>query len=98
MSDRLLVRVLLVSAWLALLAGIAVAAVLWSTSVRDVEVTRTITAHGRLTFKDVLREVSAWRIAGGGLALLGGVLAWSLSLTAARVARRLPEADRSADR
>jgi hypothetical protein len=45
-----------------------------------VSITRTITAHARLTFQDIETNVSVFRISMGFVALLLGLTAWAVLL------------------
>lgn len=73
-------RVLRVTAWLSLAAGIALAAALWATAVDRVVTEETIVGHATVTFEGVRSSVSAVKLAGGAAALVGGVNLWALSL------------------
>lgn len=49
-------------AWSWLVAGFLGAAMIWLNARETVSITRTITAHARLTFQDIETNVSVFRI------------------------------------
>jgi hypothetical protein len=52
----------------------------WLNARETVSITRTITAHARLTFQDIETNVSVFRISMGFVALLLGLTAWAVLL------------------
>jgi hypothetical protein len=74
------VRALRIVAWLWFVAGLLGAAIMWLNSRETVTMTRTITAHARLTFQDIETHVSAFRVSMGFVSALAGLTAWALLL------------------
>lgn len=71
-------RALRTVAWLWLAAGLVGGAIFWLNARETVTITRTITAHARLTFQDIETNVSVFRISMGFLAVLLGLTVWAV--------------------
>lgn len=79
-------QVLRAMAWVALVAGLAGAAVLWITAREVVEETRRIVGHATLTFQDLEVRISWAKIALGAAALVVGLYLWALARVVANAA------------
>jgi hypothetical protein len=73
-------RAVRIVAWSWLAAGFLGAAILWLNARETVSITRTLTAHARLTFQDIETNVSVFRISMGFVALLLGLTVWAVLL------------------
>jgi hypothetical protein len=86
-------RVLRAMGWVALVAGLAGAVLLWISAREVVETTRRIVGHATVEFQDLDVRISATKIALGVGALVLGAYLWALARVIADLSDRRRPAD-----